>query len=331
MDRPEFPYADQVNDNVNIKHLRTSHRIGGFPHLSSYFLKNKPSVVLTPFVQLTLLAVRTRAILNLPIKIFVNVRSTYSVDFAFLSEMKRKQRIRHMTKYYPRCDGIIAISKGVADDLCSLTGIPENSVEFIFNPVVTESLIRSGKESINHPWFQPGQLPVILGVGRLAKVKNFPLLIDAFEIIRRQIPCRCVIIGDGPERENIESRVRNSEFYQDIELAGRKENPFPYMQRAKVLVLTSSYEGLGNVLVEAMALGTPLVSTDCPHGPREILENGRFGALVPLDDPVSLSEAILNTMKNPVEREILMKATERFKDSTVAKAYLSTFGLPSVL
>jgi glycosyltransferase involved in cell wall biosynthesis len=328
VDRSEFPYADHVEEGVDIRYLRTSHRIGGVPHLAYYFLKYRPAVVLTPFVQLTLLAVRTRGLLRLPIKLFVNVRSTYSVDFQFLKAGKRRQRIKVMKKYYPKCDGIIAISNGVAKDLCSLTGIPEESVGFIYNPVVTEALMRCGDETIDHPWFQPDQPPVILGVGRLDKVKNFPLLIDAFDKVRSRISCRCVIIGDGPDRMNIQTRALNSPYPQDIKLIGRMDNPFPYMKRSHVLVVCSSWEGFGNVLVEAMAMGTSVVSTDCPYGPREILEDGRLGELVPVDDPTSLSEAILRTLTQPANEVTLKNAVERFRDKEIASAYLSAFDLP---
>lgn len=328
VDREKFPYAGDLDESVGIKYLRTSHRIGGIPHLLAYFIKHKPEIVLTPFVQLTLLAVRTRRLFRVPVKIFANIHSVYSIDFASLNERKRKKRVDDMMKYYPQCNSLISVSDGAAKDFSKLTGLPEAPIHRIFNPVVTDDLIERSMSRPDHPWFQTDQPPVIIGIGRLVKNKNFDHLIEVFDILREKRECRLVIVGEGPARTDLDSIAENSPFRQDIFFTGRLENPFPYLRYASVMVLTSSYEGLSNTIIEALALGTPVVSTDCPFGPREILEGGRFGELVPVNDVKALSEAILKTLRNPIDHSILVGSAERFRDTDIARSYLSAFGLP---
>ena len=208
VDRERFPFAGDLDEGVEIKHLRTSHRIGGIPHLLAYFIKHKPDVVLTPFVQLTLLAVRTRWLFRIPVKIFANIHSVYSIDFASLKEPKRKKRVNDMMRYYRRCDGLIAVSDGAALDFSELTGIPATSIKRIFNPVVTDVLLERSTIRPDHPWLQADQPPVIIGIGRLVKNKNFDHLIEAFDILRKQRECRLVIVGEGPAQSDLESSAR---------------------------------------------------------------------------------------------------------------------------
>jgi len=327
VDRESFPYAGDISEGVNIRHLKTSHRIGGVLHLLGYFLKYKPQVVLTPFVQLTLLAVRTRRLFRVPVKIFANIHSIYSVDFGSLDQKKRYRRVMDMKQYYSECDGLIAVSDGAAIDFSKLTGIPDSSIHRIFNPVVTDDLIERSMSRPDHPWFQADQPPVIIGIGRLVKNKNFDHLIEAFDILREQRECRLVIVGEGPARPDLESRAKESLFSEEILFTGRLENPFPHLRHSSVMVLASSYEGLSNTLIESLAIGTPVVSTDCPYGPREILEDGRYGELVPVKDINSLAAAVNRAIDDPIDRSRLIESANRFKDTDIARSYISVFGL----
>jgi glycosyltransferase involved in cell wall biosynthesis len=327
LDGDEFPYAGQVCQEVKIRSLKTRDRIGGIPHLASYCRQHKPAVILTPFVQLTALAVRTRLFLKSAPRIFVVVHNTYSTYFMGYDEKRRNRRIKHMKQYYPKCDGIIAVSDGVARDFSSFTAIPESSITTIYNPVVTDELIRKSKEQPEHPWFQPGQPPVLLTLGRLVESKNLDVTIDAFTHIRKELNCRLVILGDGPHRNTLESQAKQTPCPDDILFMGHQDNVFGFIKNASAVVLASRFEGLPTILIESMALGTPLVSTDCPHGPSEILENGRLGALVPIGDPTALARAILFTLNNPLDPEVLISSAERFRDTVVARDYLDLFGL----
>lgn len=319
-------YADQIKNGIGIVRMPTSHAYTGVPFLGAYLLRCKPDVVLTPNVRQTVLALRTRSVLRASTRVFTNIHSTFSELFKTLSPNKCVRHVSHIRRWYPRCNRVIAVSKGVADDLVSLTGIAADNVTTIYNPVVTEELERLSRAPLDHPWFQPGQPPVILTVGRLEVEKNFMLLIDAFERIRAITACRLVIIGEGTERKNIELRVGKSMFAADIALLGHQSNPYRYMRNSAVFALTSTFEGFGNVIVEALATGTPVVSTDCPHGPREILAGGRYGTLVQSYDPDAFAEALRRTLTSrPVTP--FKEAVAPFTADTVAGQYLQAFGI----
>jgi len=153
-----------------------------------------------------------------------------------------------------------------------------------------------------HPWFQDTSHPIILGVGRLTIQKNFPDLVDAFALVRRKHAARLVIVGEGPERPTIQEHVRQHDLEDCVALPGFVENPYSCMARAAVFALSSRWEGLPTVLIESLAVGTPVVATDCPNGPREILKDGALGRLVPTCNVPALAEALddsLTARRNP--------------------------------
>ncbi|MEM2568314.1 MAG: glycosyltransferase, partial [Candidatus Bathyarchaeia archaeon] len=212
---------------------------------------------------------------------------------------------------YPRADRIVASSKDLAKDLLEFTGVSVERVRIIYNPYDPE-IERKANEPLSHPWFSNGQLPVILGVGRLHVQKDFPTLIQAFALVRQNRPCRLVILGEGEERPKLERLVRELGLENDVSLAGFEPNPFKFMKNASVFVLSSKYEGFGNVIIEALACGCPVVSTDCPSGPSEILEDGKWGKLVPVGDVEAMAKAILETLDNPPDRKALQQRAMDF-------------------
>lgn len=329
IDKPKGPYLEQLHPAVEVVSLPTSHALSGIPRLGSYLRRERPDVLLTPNVRHTELALRARRLFRSSVRVYVNVHNTYSKTFQNLSVRKRRRRLAKIKALYPRCDGIIPVSAGVAADFSSLTALPAKSLSTIHNPVVTRNLEKMAEEPIEHPWFRDDKRPIILAVSRLEKAKNLPLLIEAFELVRPRIPIRLVLLGDGSQRSALQSRIQASPFHDDILLLGYQKNPYKYMKHASLFVLSSSWEGFGNVLVEAMATGTPVVSTDCPHGPREILDDGRYGPLVPVENASALATAVLETLHDPPSRTALKQAAERFRDTTIARQYLELFGLTS--
>lgn len=152
---------------------------------------------------------------------------------------------------------------------------------------------------LSHPWLSAdNDVPVIISAGRLNAIKNFPLLIEAFKLVRGKRNARLIILGEGEEREKLEEMIQDLGLDQDVDMPGFAENPFNYIAKANVYALTSFSESFSMALIEALAVGTPVVSNDCPHGPREVLENGR---LVPLGNSEKLAEAILNTLDEPIK------------------------------
>jgi glycosyltransferase involved in cell wall biosynthesis len=236
---------------------------------------------------------------------------------------------------YRAADQIVAVSKGVAADVAAELGIEPQKIRVIYNPVDIERIRDLAKSTPPHPWFQPGSVPVILGVGRLVPQKDFTTLLRAFSLVRDRIDARLVILGEGPERKALEDAAAKLGLCDHIALPGEVSNPFAYLRRASLFVLSSRWEGMPNVLLQALAVGTPVVATDCHSGPREILDGGHLGPLVPVGDDRALAEAVLATLSLDPEdlRERVVRLRERARDfsaATIATQYLSAL-LPAAL
>jgi glycosyltransferase involved in cell wall biosynthesis len=198
--------------------------------------------------------------------------------------------------FYPWAAAVVAVSRGAADDLARTSGLPRDRVQVVYNPVLTPALMALARQAPGHPWFASGEPPVILGVGRLTPQKDFPTLIRAFAEVRRCRSARLMILGEGEERGRLEALARELGVADDVALPGFQENAMAYMGGSALFVLSSAWEGLPTVLIEALAAGTRVVSTDCPSGPREILQEGRLGALVPVGDVAALTGAMIDAL-----------------------------------
>ncbi|HEY8366975.1 MAG TPA: glycosyltransferase, partial [Bacteroidia bacterium] len=252
------------------------------------------------------------------------VREANTISVSSKNSLNFKARILPllMKLLYPSADAVIAVSEGVAKDLTQIIGLPAEKVKVIYNPVITPEIFKKAEEPIKHPWFAPGELPVILGVGRLTKQKDFVTLIRAFDIVRKEYPSRLVILGEGEERPKLEALVKELGLEQYVYMPGFEENPFKYMKHAAVFVLSSRWEGLPNVLIQALALGTPVVSTDCPSGPREILSAGKYGTLVPVGDYDALAKAIIINLKLKKERYMVREIVSLFMNEEICRKYI---------
>lgn len=214
---------------------------------------------------------------------------------------------KHFMKYlYPKADRIVAVSEGIKEDLMKNFTIPEKKITVIYNPVDLKEIEMRLQENVDHPWFHNG-VPIIVSVGRLTKQKGYPYLIRAFFLVRRSLPCKLFIIGEGEDKDRLIEMVSTLGIEPDIEFLGFQENPFKYMARSSIFVLSSLYEGFGNVIVEAMALGLPVISTDCPSGPSEIIDDKKNGILVPVQNEHVLAQAIFEMLTDSRLRENLRK------------------------
>jgi glycosyltransferase involved in cell wall biosynthesis len=226
---------------------------------------------------------------------------------------------------YPHADAIVAVSEGVADDLASTLRLPRSKIQAIYNPVVTQQLWDKARETLDHPWFTDGEPPVVISVGRLTRAKDFPTLIGAFALVHREMPARLMILGEGEERSRLESLVSQLGLEKAASLPGFIENPHKYVANASAFVLSSRWEGLPNALIEALVLGTPVVSTDCPSGPREILGNGEFGKLVPVGNVEALAAAIVEAL---TQKNRGPTAYGAYTLDTAVRRYLEVLGVP---
>jgi glycosyltransferase involved in cell wall biosynthesis len=197
---------------------------------------------------------------------------------------------------YRHAAGVITVSDGAAASLVSCLGVERSRVRVIYNPVVTGDLFSKAEAAVEHPWFKAGQPPVVLGIGRLSRAKDFATLIASFAQLRAHCPARLLILGEGEERPALETLIRKLRVSEDVALPGFVENPYPYLRQSAVFVLSSAWEGLPTVLIEALALGVPIVSTDCPSGPAEILSNGRHGDLVPVGNIEAMADAMYKSI-----------------------------------
>jgi len=228
---------------------------------------------------------------------------------------------------YRRADLVIANAPRVAEDIYAATHIPWKKIRVLDNPTVTSEIFKLAALPTGHPWLDNIGLPVILGVGRLVRQKDFKTLISAFDKVRKMRNCRLVILGEGKEREKLKRQITELGLEESVDLPGFAQNPFAFMARAAVFVLSSAWEGSPNVLIEALALGIPSVSTDCPGGSREILADGHFGPLVPTGSVEKLADGILQCLENPISADQLRHAVERFHSDRCAIAYLHAMGL----
>ena len=207
-----------------------------------------------------------------------------------------------------------------------ITGLPEDRVIVIPNPVITEEMAELARQPVEHPWLQPGQLPVVLASGRYTRQKDFPTLIRAFARVRAQYPCRLIILGRGSREALDDYRHLAAELgvVDDISFPGFVANSYAYTARARLFVLSSIWEGSPNVLTEALALGVPVVATDCPSGPREILRDGQYGPLVVMGDVDGLARAMLDVLRSPPDADFLRQAVAAYHVDVSAQAYLDS-------
>jgi glycosyltransferase involved in cell wall biosynthesis len=293
-----------------------------------YLVEERPAVVLAAGRTLNIMAVWARALSGVPCRLVLSEHVAPSADLAGSEKWGRRFLPPLMGRTYALADAVIAVSDGVADDLAACSGLPRERIVTIHNPIVDASLAQAAREPLDHPWLQPGQPPVVLGAGRLVEQKDFPMLVRAFARVRSQRPARLLILGAARDEATTERRraelmalAQELGVDADVELPGFVTNVAAYMSRAAVFALSSGYEGFGNVLAEALACGCPVVSTDCPSGPAEILENGRWGRLVPVGDDAALADAILRTLAAPPDPAVLRTRAQAFDAEHVAEQY----------
>jgi len=290
--------------------------------LTTYLVREQPNALLSAKTHANLVAIWARKNADVRTRVVVSERSTMSTVIQN-SQKWRWRFVRPLIqKVYPKADLIIAVSNGVADDVASHTDLSRDRITTIYNPMLTDHIKTQSILPASHPWFDTDKIPIILGVGRLVPAKDFSTLLKAFSHICAKRPARLVILGEGRERPALEKLAVELGIASDLSLPGFEPNPYAYMARAKVFVLSSLLEGLPNALIEALACGCPVVSTNCRSGPQEILANGAFGSLAPVGDDKALADAILYTLDHPPNAERLRSRAAEFDIHTIAGQYL---------
>jgi len=293
--------------------------------LRRYMEQHRPDVILSALTYCNLVAIWAKQGSNLNVPVVVSERIALSTYCSSPSNF-RKWRWRYLPELvrrtYPGADAVVSVSNQVADDLTTVVGLDKASVTTIYNPVVDNVLRANAQESLEHTWFSSQAVPVILGVGRLTEQKDFSTLMRAFADVRATREARLVLLGEGRLRADLEDLASKLDIQEDVDMPGFVENPFQYMARASVLVVSSEYEGLPGVLIQALACACPVLSTDCPGGSREILADGKYGPLVDVGDADGMAKAILAQLDSPTDKDVLLGRAEDFSVARATGNYL---------
>lgn len=298
--------------------------------LTRYLIANQPDVL---FSSIHFNNVTATASLALAQSI-ANVRSKLIV--------RQANTLRHQLKSYPfpigsalgfctrlaykKADVIISQSKGMTNDLTNFMNADPQKVRLIYNPTVTPDIFELAQQPTGHPWFDHRTAPIVLAAGRLKAQKDFTSLIRAFAQVKRQIPdARLVLLGEGPQRKLLEDLAAELGIANSIALPGFQKNPYAFISMADVFVLSSQYEGLPNILIEALALGKRIVATDCESGPAEILQHGKYGMLVPVGDFTQMADAIVQSLQEPFACLNQPQAIADFQQDTQVEKYVDVF------
>ncbi len=326
---PEAPYLQILPARVRLHPLGDCSPRARRDFLADYVKQMLPSVVLSAKIADDRIALAVKRAVPSDTRYFLRPGTTQSARWRVRKSLffKRWWERHLLRRLYRQADGIIAVSEGVAVDVARIAQLPREHIQLVRNPTIVPLIAHQAQAPLDHPWFAPGELPVILGIGGLRLQKDFATLIRAFALARRQHPCRLLILGQGRQQARLVKLAGELGVSEAVQLIGFDPNPYRYLARAGLFVLSSRWEGSPNALIEALALGVPAVATDCPSGPREILADGRYGPLVPVGDAEALAQAILETLTHPLPAEILRTAVSEYRVEISARRYLAAFGL----
>lgn len=311
-------YFSDIPTNVQIVDLKAGRMIATLPPLIRYINHQHPDVLLS--------VLDIPNLLNILANLFSKHKTKTALSFQYHGFVGNSVERALGKLLYPAADIVIASSMGVAKFLGGELNIDINHINAIYNPVIPSDLEVLANEEISHPWFSDTELPIILGVGRLEPQKDFETLLKAFYEVRKVIPARLLILGEGSQHSLLKCLANELGIESDVSMPGFVQNPYSYMRKSSVFVLSSVSEGFGNVVAEALACGCPVVSTDCPSGPREILRDGDFGSLVPVGDVHVMAEAIMSALKYRAKL-VDMDWLNQFTIDAATINYLKVFGL----
>lgn len=318
----EGPYLKELSSKVRVVDLKAGRVTLSLPGLVAYLRRERPQAMLTALNHANVIAVLARFLARVPTRLVVSERNTLTEEATRNQGMAARAVFLLMRWLYPHADEIIAVSDGAAEALSRFANLPRQRITTVYNPYDLFTIQQRASLALDHPWFSPGAPPVVLGIGRLTRQKDFPSLISAFAQLRTKRPARLIILGEGELRSDLQTLADSLGLdAQDFCLHGFVDNPFAYIARCGVFVLSSRWEGLPNVLIQALACGAPVISTDCPSGPAEILENGQWGRLVPVGDVEALAQAMLVSLTKAEHPDVTARAAY-FSVERAADEYL---------
>jgi glycosyltransferase involved in cell wall biosynthesis len=312
---------EDVPSNVSIVNLNAGRVARSIVPLRDYLSSQRPDVLYSMMTEPNIIALLARTLTSVETKLVISEHNMLSQSSSSLKD----QFVRFGAwALYPLADDIVAVSEGVKRDLVENTRLDTDAITLIHNPVDVESIQSRAKEPVDHEWFKDENTKVILSGGRHEPQKGFKTLLNGFARVERR-NIRLMLFGAGPETERLKEQATTLGIDGRVWFPGFVENPYKYMENADVFVLSSQYEGFGLVLIEALACGCPVVSTDCESGPAEVLEEGKYGSLVPVGDDTALGEAVRQCLDNSVDSDILRHRSENFNIKSAIQEYMRIF------
>jgi glycosyltransferase involved in cell wall biosynthesis len=321
--RAEGPCLSRVPPGVPVVTLGPTRVSRSIPALARYLRERQPEAALSSLVHVNVAAVLARGLARGTTRLVLREENRISQNMGADRPRLIRLAYRLLPWTYPRADHVIAVSRGLAEEVRAITQLPAARVSAVYNPVLTEQDL-DGLESMVpaiHAWLEDEGVPVVLSVGRLVPQKDHVTLLEAFARLRSERAVRLVVLGEGPLRDELVERAQRLGIMDDVLFAGFTDQPFAWMKGASVLAHTARWEGFGNVIVEALASGLPVVATDCPSGPSEILEGGRFGRLVPVGDVNAVANALAATLDAPPDPGALRRRAAEFTVEAIVPRY----------
>lgn len=326
------PYIDISHKCFRLIELPTRHTMTALPYLTQYLKAHAPDVLLVDKDRANRVALMAKLIARSSVRVVVSSGTIMSINLKNRSLFEVFMHKLSMNHLYKLAHAIIVPCRYAADDLAEITSISRDRISVVPLPIVGPMTTKASDDStVDHPWLNDS-VPVIISVGELCDRKDQLTQLRAFKEVVSKRPCRMLIVGKGKNRQALESTINALSLGGVVELVGYCKNPYPLMKKARLFIHTAKFEGFGMVLVESLYLGTEVVSTDCPGGPREILAEGRHGGLVPVGDAEKLAEEILQQLDaEPRALDVLRKTVDNYTVSASTDHYLEVMGLPKQL
>lgn len=319
------PYLADIPESVRIIDFDCSRTLFSFPKLVSYLREEQPDILFSSQMHSSTVALWANKLVGVKTRVFIR-QPTMLMPSHAVTSLASKARRKIFLKTAMLADKIIVTSEAMVKEWKIYSNIPLKKMEIIYNPVPFDKIKEKSQVFIDHPWFKEGEPPVILAIGRLVAVKDFNTLIKSFYIVQKTTSVRLIILGEGELRGELEQLVMSLGVAGKVKMPGFVDNPYQYMNHASVFVLSSLWEGFPNGLIEAAICDVPVVATDCEGGTSEILEQGKWGELVPVADEALMAKSILKilakkSVPNFFERKNLFSA------ESICERYINVFGV----
>jgi glycosyltransferase involved in cell wall biosynthesis len=313
--------VSQIPADIPVVSLGAKRALGAVWPLAKWLKRERPDIIVANMGHPNMIALLANKLAGKPSRVIVSQRNHLTNQSREETSWQHKILPFLYKRYLKHADGIIAVSEGLADDLVAVTGVPRARMTVIYNPAVRDDIAGRAALPPEHPWFEDGK-PVAIAAGRLVPMKDYPTMLRA---VARVPELRLAVLGEGPLLGELQALAGSLGITNRVDFLGFRANPFALFARASVFILASRYEGFGNVLAEALACGTPIVSTDCESGPSEILGGGDYGRLVPVGDDAAMAAAIADSLVDPIYPAKLKARSKAFTVDVAAEHYIALY------